>query len=237
MEMNLDRYFSMRSWGKKYHRFQIGPLVFSNRYMAGNYLHMKLYKSYLNPETYPGFYKYHLKYFQSNCSESEQQFLKVMWETVNLGIWICKNHPHSLRAKKRLAKLVLFGEYLRSIDHWEISYTKDELVDLKTLQITNLQDELKKLKSQLSALKVDYKIKCPDKESIIDIILQIRDLENQEGNQIFKCPSQSTWAKIISNYFETNEPIPFDTALNYLRRKSIFRDSRVKIELKGWKES
>ncbi len=218
--MNLDRYFSMRSWGKKYHRFQIGPLLFSNKYMAGNYLHMKLYKSYLNPDTYSKFYQFHLNYYQLKTSGSEEQFFQVFWDTVNRGIWICQNHPHSVRATKRLHKLLMVQDFLKTIDKWQLTFSRDELLEFKTAEINELNLKVKALKSQLSAYKVDYKIKCPDKESIISLMLQIRNLENEQGSQIFKCPGQSTWAKIVSNYFETNDAIPFDTALNYFRGKS-----------------
>lgn len=199
--------------------------------MAGNYFHMKIYKPYLNPDTYPEFYLYHLKYFQSKTSGSEQQFFAVVWDTVNRGIWICQNHPHSVRATKRLQRLLMFQDYLRSIDQWQITFSKDELLEFKSEKIEDLLSKIKELKSQLSSYKVDYKINCPDKESIISLVLNIRDLEDERGNLIFKCSGQSTWAKLISNHFKTDTDIPFDTIMNYLRGKTKISDRRQKISV------
>ena len=53
----------------------------------------------------------------------------------------------------------------------------------------------------------------------------MRELKFVEtGSRIFEDPAQSTWAKILSNHFEDNHAIPFDTALNYFRGKSKIQD-------------
>ncbi len=197
---------------------------------------MKLFRKYLVKEEFPAFYQYHLDhYLNSSKNATEETQFKVIWEIVNDGIRIQGRYPHSELAKKRKMKLMSFQEYLKSIDQWDHGQTLDELVELKNTEIKSLTEKLESTKKELSRLKVDYKIQIKniDRTSVFDLFLQIRDLTSPTSqNRVFNDPSQSTWAKIIANHFETDNPIPFDTTLNYFRGKSKIQDSNKIFEVK-----
>jgi len=239
MVEDIKKHIKQWSWNKKPHKYQVGPMLFSREIQLDNYFIMKLFRKYITKEEFPAFYTYHLNhYFTSSKEPTEEKQFRVIWEIVEDGLRIQDRHPHSELAKKRKKKLLLFQEYLKSIDQWDYGQSLAELVELKNTAIKNLRDKLDSTKKELSRLKVDYKIRIRhvDRTSIFDLFLQLRELTSPEdGGRIFDDPAQSTWAKMLSNHFETEDPIPFDTALNYVRGKTKIQETHkiFEVKLKG----
>jgi hypothetical protein len=228
MTEDLSNHIKRWTWGVAPHKFQVGPVLFSREIQLDNYFIMKLFRDYLTPSSFGDFYNYHLEHYKASVdSPDEATHFKIISEIIDTGIQIQNRYPHSEIAKKRKQKLLSFQQFLKSIDHWATSSSMEELVQLKNQEIDMLQSKLNKARKELSKLKVDYKIKINhvDRNSLFDLFLQMRELKCAEtGSRIFEDPAQSTWAKILSNHFEDDQAIPFDTALNYFRGKSKIQD-------------
>ena len=128
-----------------------------------------------------------------------------------------------------------FQQYLIGIDQWNQTSSLEELLHLKNKEIDELSLKLEIAKNELSKLKVDYKIKINqvNRTSIFDLFLQIRELAYpKDGGRVFNDPAQSTWAKILANHFEDENSIPFSTALNYFRGKTIVDEKYKLFEIK-----
>jgi len=212
-------------------------MIFFQEIQLDNYFIMKLFRKYITEEEFPGFYQYHLDHYKSRLANAtEEKQFTVIWEIIQDGIRIQDRHPHSEIAKRRKKKLLAFQNYLRSIDQWHHSNTMEELVRIKNKEIEDLTVKLETVKKELSRLKVDYKIKINhvDRTSVFDIFLQMRELTAPEsGSRVFIDPAQSTWAKILSNHFEDDSAIPFDTALNYFRGKSQVQEAQKRFEVRN----
>ena len=217
-------------------KYQVGPMFFFREIQLDNYFIMKLYRKYISEENFDEFYKYHLDHYKS-CVRmaNEDTHFKVIWEIIEGGIAVQNRYPHSDLAKKRKQKLLAFRQYLKSIDHRNLSSSLEELIRLKNDEIDALKQKLDSVSRDLSKLKVDFKIKINhvDRTTVFDLFLQMRDLSNPaNGSRIFIDPAQSTWAKILANHFEDDGAIPFDTALNYFRGKSKTKNSHQLFEVK-----
>ena len=236
MTEDLSKHIKRWKWGNSPHKFQVGPVLFSREIQLDNYFLMKIFRNYLIPSTYDDFYNYHLEHYKASVDNpKEEVHFKIISEIIESGIQIQNRYPHSEIAKKRKQKLIGFQQFLSSIDQWESSSSVEELVLLKNMEIETLKARLDEAKKELSKLKVDYKIKINhvDRTSIFDLFLQMRELEITEtGSRVFNDPAQSTWAKILSNHFEDDQPIPFDTALNYFRGKSKIQDKHKVFSVK-----
>lgn len=228
MTEDLSKHIKRWTWRNVPHKFQVGPAIFSREIQLDNYFIMKLFRGYLTPSSFDDFYNYHLDHYKTSVDNPDEEIhFKIISEIIESGIRIQNRYPHSELAKKRKLKLLSFQKFLKRIDQWGTSSSLEELVQLKSQEIEELQSKLAAAKKELSKLKVDYKIKINhvDRTSIFDLFLQMRDLECTETeSRIFNDPAQSTWAKILANHFEDDKPIPFDTALNYFRGKSKIQD-------------
>ena len=236
MQEELTQHIRRWKWGTKESKYQVGPMIFFQEIQLDNYFIMKLFRKYMTEKEYPGFYHYHLDHYKSSSPHAtEEKQFKVIWEIIQDGIHIQNRHPHSEIAKRRKKKLLAFQHYLRSIDQWQDSATLEELVRIKNKEIEELTVKLETAKRELSRLKVDYKIKINhvDRTSVFDLFLQIRDLNTPDNSRIFNDPAQSTWAKILSNHFEDDRDIPFDTALNYFRGKSQVQEAHKRFEVRS----
>jgi hypothetical protein len=236
MAEDISKHIKRWRWGQKPHKYQVGPLFFSKEIQLDNYFIMKLFRDYLTPDYFKDFYNYHLDYYKASVEvPDERAHFNVISEIVENGIRIQDRYPHSEIAKKRKKKLLEFRRFLKTIDQWGASSSMEELVQIKNREIEELQAKLDVAKKELSKWKVDYKIKINhvDRTSIFDLFLQVRELENSEtGTRVFTDPAQSTWAKILSNHFEDDQSIPFDTALNYFRGKSKIQNKHRLFSLK-----
>jgi hypothetical protein len=236
MTEDLSKHIKRWKWGNVPHKFQVGPVLFSREIQLDNYFLMKLFRDYLIPSTFGDFYNYHLEHYKASVNDTDEELhFKIISEIIESGIQIQNRYPHSEIAKKRKQKLLSFQQFLKTIDQWESSKSIDEFVQLKNMEIEVLQSQLDAAKKELSKLKVDFKIKINhvDRTSIFDLFLQMRELESAEtGSRIFNDPAQSTWAKILSNHFEDDQSIPFDTALNYFRGKSKIQDKHKVFSIK-----
>jgi hypothetical protein len=224
MTEDLKLHIKRWQWGNSPNKYQVGPMLFFREIQLDNYFIMKLYRKYISKENFDEFYQYHLDHYKFCSKEAnEETHFKIIWEIVEGGISIQNRHPYSELAKRRKVKLLAFKQYLKTIDQWDHAASLNELVQLKNNEIDELNHKLDSARKELSKLKIDYKIKINhvDRTSIFDLFLQMRELESTKtGSRIFNDPAQSTWAKILSNHFEDDQPIPFDTALNYFRGKS-----------------
>lgn len=228
MTEDLSKHIKRWAWGNVPNKFQVGPVFFSREIQLDNYFIMKLFRDYLTPSTFGDFYNYHLDHYKASVDNPDEEVhFRIISEIIEGGIRIQNRYPHSEIAKKRKQKLIAFRQFLVGIDQWKTVSSLEELVQSKNQEIEELQSKLKKAKKELSKLKVDYKIKINhvDRNSLFDLFLQMRELKFAEtGSRIFEDPAQSTWAKILSNHFEDDHAIPFDTALNYFRGKSKIQD-------------
>jgi hypothetical protein len=237
MQEELTQHIQRWKWGTKESKYQVGPMIFFQEIQLDNYFIMKLFRKYITEDEFPAFYQYHLDHYKSrSANATEEKQFTVIWEIIQDGIRIQDRHPHSEIAKRRKKKLLAFQHYLRSIDQWHHSNTIEELVRIKSKEIEELTFKLETVKKELSRLKVDYKIKINyvDRTSVFDLFLQMRELTAPEsGKRVFIDPSQSTWAKMLSNHFEDDSAIPFDTALNYFRGKSQVQEAHKRFEVRS----
>lgn len=222
--MERERFIQRWQLGtKEASKYQVGPLFFYNKTNVGNYFVMKIFRPYINKDTYNDFYRFHLNhYIKRNPLGTEKEFFEVIWEIVKEGIENQKKLPYSITAIKRKDKLAEFQQYLKSIDHWHNTKPIEDVLKEKNEKIEELEAEIQKFKSELKRLNtVDgakINIKNGPKESVISLFLQMQRLKGSNGDGLLITNAQTTWAKILSNHFlENGKPIKYGTALNYFQ--------------------
>ena len=203
--------------------YHVGPMFFSNQIQSKNYFVMKIFDDKIDNHNYLDFYNFHLSYYLNKCTDgTEEGHLEFIWKVVEEGILNQRRYPYDSISLKRKEKLEDFQRFLRSIDQWAI--TDCETQETKDRRIRELEKQVAALKEDLANYRIQKKyrinIRKIDKMSIADLLIQLQELKSPEDNETYLyTPAETTWAKIISNFFlENGEDIKFGTVLNYFQK-------------------
>lgn len=170
-------------------------------------------------------YNYHLTYYLETVDNADEKFYFTgLLELITDELAIEKrqdrrklNSNRKNRHEKRIDKYKAFRETLKPLDKWELMSTESE-------QIIRMKGEIKKLKEEISSLRVSDQFKIDiingTKETIIGLLLEMKNLKDPKSKKsikdVFGNASQNTWAKIVANHFLDNgEIIKFGTVKNY----------------------
>ncbi|WP_185218651.1 hypothetical protein [Sphingobacterium mizutaii] len=222
-----ETYFKTRPrFGKAQHPFDIGMPFF---WWKGHYdLHFlkRLYER--TQDEFGAYYDHHLQFFlQENEEATEIEFFRHVNDIASdeLNKLIADDKRESKSKHKSIVQqkkmLRAFLDYLVSIDQWNTTKTKDEIIAEKESEIKELKETLEELTQKLKEaqkLETDGFINIPEGYvlTLVDIMVKLRKQELQDGRELAFSQFAMVWVKMICRYFrENNQPISPDTIQRY----------------------
>ncbi|MEN0056829.1 MAG: hypothetical protein AAGC65_24335 [Mucilaginibacter sp.] len=130
------------------------------------------------------------------------------------------SHALNFQNKFHLSR---FGEYLQSIDEWNLGRSPAEIIAEKEGQIKILKEQLQRLmddRREAEKLETDYPINIASGYvlTVVDLFKKIETLKVGDKELVFS-QMPITWAKMICRYFqEDGEPIKLDRVRRYYPR-------------------
>ena len=216
------------------HPFDIGNIIgFWHRHDDNHFL-LKVYA--MEEGNFDSFYNYHLKYVLENNITTNQEFFRYVWQIVFSRIRHFEmqdpfSRKHALH-KNNIQKLQAFQRYLDNVDEWN-ARPSHLLITEKDAVIQRQQSEIEALKLELSELKafeVTQKVWIDEGylPTLIDLVLQLRELGLDSGRKLLKSDHKISYAKMISRYFShAGKDISIETIRNY------FVDKKGDVPVKG----
>ena len=122
---------------------------------------------------------------------------------------------------QRKIQLRAFLGFLASIDRWNVSRTKDEIIAEKESVIKMLKETVEKLTKELKEarkLETEGYINIPDGYllTVVDLMVKLRKQNLKDGRELAFSQFGMVWVKMICRYFrENNEPISIGTVQRY----------------------
>lgn len=225
--MKERAYFKTRPrFGKAQHPFDIGMPFF---WWKGHYdLHFlkRLYER--THDEFGAYYDHHLQFFlQENEEATEIEFFRhvndIASDELNKLIADDKRESKSKHKSIVQQKKVLraFLDYLDSIDQWNTTKTKDEIIAEKESEIRELKEVVEQLTQELKEaqkLETEGFINIPEGYvlAVVDLFVKLRKQELKDGRELAFAQFGIVWVKMICRYFrEDKQPISIDTIRRY----------------------
>ncbi|MCT1526113.1 hypothetical protein [Sphingobacterium hotanense] len=220
-------YFKTRPrFGKSQHPFDIGMPFF---WWKGHYdLHFlkRLYER--TQDEFGAYYDYHLQFFlQENQGATEIEFFRHVNDIASdeLGKLIADDKRESKSKHRSIVQqkkvLRAFLDHLASIDRWNTTRTKEEIIAEKESEIRELKEIVVQLTKELKEaqkLETEGYINIPDGYllTLVDVMVKLRKQELPDGRELAFSQFAMVWVKMICRYFrENNEPISTRTIQRY----------------------
>ncbi|MGJ1211442.1 hypothetical protein [Sphingobacterium multivorum] len=219
-------YFRTRPRFGKAHIYDIGMPFF---WWKGHYdLHFlkRLYDR--TQDEFGAYYDHHLQFFlQENKEASESEFFRHVNEIVSdeLNKLIADDKRESKSKHKSIVqqkkKLRAFLDHLASIDQWNTTKTKDEIIAEKESEIKELKEIVVQLTKELKEaqkLETEGYIDIPEGYvlTVVDLFVKLRKQELKDGRELVFSQFATVWVKMICRYFrEDKQPISTDTIKRY----------------------
>lgn len=225
--MKERAYFKIRPrFGKAQHPFDIGmPFI----WWKGHYdLHFlkRLYER--TQDEFGTYYDHHLQFFlQENEGATEIEFFRHVNDIASdeLNKLIADDKRESRSKHKSIVQqkkaLRAFLDYLTSIDQWNTTKTKDEIIAAKESEIKELKEMVVQLTKELKEaqkLDTDGYINITEGYllTLVDLFVKLRKLELKDGRELVFSQFAMVWVKMICrNFRENNEPISTRTIQRY----------------------
>ncbi|MGJ1203825.1 hypothetical protein [Sphingobacterium lactis] len=220
-------YFKTRPrFGKAQHPFDIGMPFF---WWKGHYdLHFlkRLYER--TQGEFGTYYDHHLQFFlQENEGASEIEFFRHVNDIASdeLGKLIAddkresKSKHRSIVQQKKMLRAFL--AHLASIDRWNTTRTKDEIIAEMESEIRELKELVVQLTKELKEaqkLETEGYINIPEGYllTLVDIMVKLRKQALKDGRELVFSQFAMVWVKMICRYFrEDRQPISIDTIRRY----------------------
>lgn len=219
-------YFSTRPRFGKAHPYDIGRPFF---WWRGHYdVHFLNCVYERNDSEFNDFYTYHLKYFkEANPNLQETEFFRHVYDIVSdeLKKLISDDKRESKSKHKSIVQqkkiLRAFLDYLASIDQWNTTKTKDEIIAEKESEIKDIKEIVVQLTKELKEaqkLETDGYINIPKGYvlTLVDLFIKLRKQELKDGRELAFSQFGIVWVKMICRYFrEDKQPISIDTIRRY----------------------
>lgn len=224
----IDRiYFKTRPrFGKSPHPFDIGMPIF---WWKGHYDLQFLKRLYERTQgEFGAYYDHHLQFFlQENEGATEVEFFRhvndIASDELNKLIADDKRESKSKHMSIVQHKKMLRGflDHLASIDRWNTTRTKDEIIAEKESEIRELKELVVQLTKELKEaqkLETEGYINIPDGYllTVVVLFVKLRKQELKEGRELAFSQFGIVWVKMMCRYFrEDRQPISMDTIRRY----------------------
>lgn len=225
--MKNRTYFRTRPrFGKAQHPFDIGMPFF---WWKGHYdLHFlkRLYER--TQDEFCAYYDHHLQFFlKENEEATEIEFFRHVNDIVSdeLGKLIADDKRESKSKHKSIVQqkkmLRAFLNHLTSIDQWNVSRTKDEIIAEKESEIKELKEIVVQLTKELKEarkLETDGVIDIPKGYvlTVVDLFVKLRKQVIKDGRELAFAQFSIVWTKMICQHFtEEGKHISFGRVQRY----------------------